>query len=108
MGASPAAEYTEVRFQDTEGNPSQWTFRWLTDSSVLRCADLSPTLPTHEGRRLAFWTDGTFTVVSANPEDAELLRAYRDAWFLGLLQRAVGEMRAEMMADFLQQPGGHA
>ncbi|MBW8028747.1 MAG: hypothetical protein GJU67_03075 [Ferrovum sp.] len=102
MSTSQAAEFTDVRFYDTEGNPGQLTFRRMTDSSVLRCADLSPPMRTHEGRRLVFWVDGTIAVVSANPDRTELLRAYRDAWFLGLLQRAAGEMRAEMMADFLR------
>ena len=83
-------------------------FRRLTDSSVLRCADLLPALHPYEGRRLAFWFDGRFTVVSTNPDNAELLRAYRDAWVVGLLRHAVGEMRAELTANYLKQPGGHA
>ena len=70
-----------------------WTVERLTPQSIVDHAEQSPPLPGREGRRLCLWPDNVFAMVPDLADADELIEAYRDAWYLACLCRALDDLR---------------
>jgi len=90
-------------------NGGVWAVERLTVQSVLDHAEQSPPLPAREGRKLCVWPDGVIAMLPDHADADEIVDAYRDAWYLGCVRKAMHDLRViQWLQDGETPPGKSA
>lgn len=103
----PEVEMVPIPGAFMDGNV--WAVERLTVQSILDHAEQSLPLPAREGRRLCVWPDSVMAVVPDEADADELIEAYRDAWYLGCVRKAMHDLRViQWLQDGETPPGNTA
>ncbi|MGH8540248.1 MAG: hypothetical protein ACRETW_07065 [Stenotrophobium sp.] len=106
MSTDKKLETEMVPIPGAVSNGAVWAIERLAVQSILDHAEQSPPLPAREGRRLCVWPDNVFAMVPDHADADELIEAYRDAWYLCSVRKALHDLRVMQWLQDGETPPG--